>query len=73
MTKQNDAANLILHSADVMRAMADKAGVTLSVSPYQPGWVDSDRIIQTLTNLLSNAKFFKRGSTVWLSAELVKK
>jgi len=38
MVKQTcDAANLILQSADAMRAMADKAGVTLSVSPYQPG------------------------------------
>jgi len=53
-----------------MRAMADKAGVTLSVSPYQRMWVDSDRIIQT-TLLLSNAIVFSNeGSTVWLSAEL---
>jgi len=43
----------MLQAADAMRVMADKAGVTLSVSPISPGW--SDRIIQTLTNLLSNA------------------
>jgi len=36
MVKQTcDAANLMIQAADAMRAMADKAGVTLSV-PYQP-------------------------------------
>jgi len=63
MVKQTcDAANLI-QSADAMRVMADKAGVTLSVSPLSARlWVDPDRIIQTLTNLLSNAiKFSSEG------------
>jgi len=36
MVKQTCDANLMLQ-ADAMRVMADKAGVTLSVSPYQPG------------------------------------
>jgi len=65
-----DAANLISQAADAMRVMAEKAGVTLSVSPVSARlWADPDRIIQTLTNLLSNAiKFSSAGSTVWLTA-----
>lgn len=66
-----DAASLINQSLDTMQAMAEKAGVTLSVAPRAARlWVDPDRIIQTLTNLLSNAiKFSSAGSTVWLTAE----
>ncbi|MCP6760203.1 MAG: PAS domain S-box protein [Fischerella sp. CENA71] len=69
-----DAANLMINSADTMRDMAEKAGVTLSVSPVTTRlWADPDRIIQVLTNLLSNAiKFSPEGSTVWLTAELVR-
>ncbi|MBD2562130.1 PAS domain S-box protein [Nostoc linckia FACHB-391] len=73
MTRQAcDAANLMFQSADTMRDMAEKAGVTLSVSPVSTRlWADPDRIIQVLTNLLSNAiKFSPQGSTVWLTAEL---
>jgi len=63
----------MLQSADAMRAMADKAGYFISFSLSARLWVDPDRIIQTLTNLLSSAiKFSNEGSTVWLSAELVK-
>jgi len=72
MTKETcDPANLMIQAVDTMRAMAEKAGVTLSVSPVSARlWADPDRIIQTLTNLLSNAiKFSPRGSTVWLTAE----
>jgi len=36
MVKQTCDA-MMLQAADAMRVMADKAGVTLSVSPYQPG------------------------------------
>lgn len=67
-----DTANLMSQAADTMRVMAEKAGVTLSVSPVSARlWADPDRIIQTLTNLLSNAiKFSPQGATVWLSAEI---
>ncbi|MGK7872960.1 MAG: PAS domain S-box protein [Xenococcaceae cyanobacterium] len=74
MTKQVcDGANLMSASADVMGNMAQKAGVTLSVSPLSVRlWADPDRIVQVLTNLLSNAiKFSPPDSTVWLTAELV--
>jgi len=51
----------MIQSADAMRVMADKAGVTLSVSPLSARlWVDPDRIIQTLTNLLQQLNFQAR-------------
>lgn len=64
--------DLIAESVNVVQVLADKAGVTLSVTnlPNQI-WADPDRIVQTLTNLLSNAiKFSESGSTVWLSAKV---
>jgi CheY-like chemotaxis protein len=66
-----DAADLITQAADVMRTMAEEAGVTLSAYPQSTRlWVDPDRILQTLTNLLSNAiKFSPVGGTVWLTVE----
>jgi signal transduction histidine kinase len=72
MVKQTcNTADLMTNAADVMQAMAEKSGVTLSLSPLSTEvWADGDRIIQTLTNLLSNAiKFSPQGATVWLSAE----
>ncbi len=67
-----NAADLMAQAADTMQAIADKAGVTISVSTVSAQlWADPDRIIQTLTNLLSNAiKFSSLGGTVWLSAEI---
>ena len=67
-----NAADLIAQAVNTMQAMADKAGIILSVAPLSvPLNVDPDRIIQTLTNLLSNAiKFSPPGSTVWLTAKL---
>jgi signal transduction histidine kinase len=65
-------ADLIQQSVDAMRAMAEKAEITLTVSAIAAQvWVDPDRIIQTLTNLLSNAiKFSPQGSTVSVIAEV---
>jgi len=73
MSKQIcDASSLINSSVEVMRSMAQKAGVNLTVNSVSARiWVDCDRIIQVLTNLLSNAiKFSPPGSTVWLTAEV---
>ncbi|MCC5658494.1 response regulator [Nostoc sp. XA010] len=63
--------DLITQAVNVIQPLADKAGVTLSISALS-GQVlaDCDRIVQTLTNLLSNAiKFSSPGSTVWLGAQ----
>jgi PAS domain S-box-containing protein len=61
--------DLITEAVNVMQPLADKAGVTLSItSVSRQVWADPDRIVQTLTNLLSNAiKFSSRGNTVWLT------
>ncbi len=75
MTKQAcDAGNLMNQSVEAIEELAERAGVTLSVSPVSVRlWADPDRIIQVLTNLLSNAiKFSPQGSTIWLSAELIR-
>lgn len=63
--------DLIVQAVNVMQPLADKAGVKVSVSALS-GQVlaDCDRIVQTLTNLVSNAiKFSSPGSTVWLEAQ----
>jgi PAS domain S-box-containing protein len=72
MAKQScDAGPLMVQAAEVMRPIAEKAGVILEARPQSARlWADPDRIVQTLTNLLSNAvKFSPQGATVWLSAE----
>ncbi len=63
------AATLMRDAADVVQTVADRAGVTLEVATDStPLWVDSDRIVQTLTNLIGNAvKFSPRGSAVRVS------
>lgn len=70
--KHCNAADLMIQSVDAMRAMAEKVGITLHVTPLNaPLWVDPDRMIQTFTNLLSNAiKFSPANTTVSLTAEL---
>lgn len=73
MEKQTcDVADLIEEAVNVIHPIADKAGISLSVSSISQNiWADPDRIVQTLTNLLSNAiKFSPNGSTVWLNAEV---
>jgi len=67
-----DAAAIMSAAADVMRPMAEKAGISLSVTPVEVQmWADPDRITQVMTNLLSNAiKYSPQKGTVWLTAEL---
>ena len=66
-----DAYELMTQAVEGVQAMADAAGVQLTLEPCSAKIrVDSDRIIQTLTNLLGNAiKFSPPGTTVTLSAE----
>lgn len=67
-----EAAELVAQAVDVMAPVADKAQVSLLVSPCSaPLLADSDRIVQVLTNLLNNAiKFSDPGKRVWLSASI---
>ena len=69
--KQCSAAQLVTQAADVMKPMAEKAGISLSIkSQDAPLWADPNRIIQTLTNLVSNAiKFSAKGGRIWVTAE----
>lgn len=61
---------LMTKAIDLIRPLADKAGVTLDCAPCDaPLWADPDRILQTFSNLLSNAvKFSPPGGVVTLSA-----
>ncbi|MFW9261396.1 ATP-binding protein [Nostoc sp. CALU 546] len=67
-----NAADLLIMATETMQAMADKLQVKLIVQPLAIElWADPDRLLQTLTNLISNAiKFSEPGDTVWISATL---
>ncbi|MEH1899342.1 MAG: ATP-binding protein [Nostoc sp.] len=67
-----NAADLLIIATETMQAMADKLQVKLIVHPLAIElWADPDRLLQTLTNLISNAiKFSEPGDTVWVSATL---
>jgi PAS domain S-box-containing protein len=64
-----DANAVMVQASDGLQSMADEAGVRLVVEPaIAVLWGDTDRIIQTLTNLIGNAiKFSPRDTTVTLS------
>lgn len=66
------ADELLIQAAQAMQGMADSAQITLSVEPIPAQiYADPDRILQTLTNLVSNAiKFSQPGGTVWLRTKL---
>ncbi|AOY78516.1 PAS domain S-box protein [Moorena producens JHB] len=71
-----NAAELMVKAVDQVQVMANRAGIKLEVSSQSiEGEIefeaDSDRIIQVITNLLSNGiKFSDRGSSLWLTVEL---
>lgn len=64
------AIDLTIEAVQTMQAMAQEQQVKLLVEPSPfLVWADSDYIVQTLTNLISNAiKFSPPNSAVWLSA-----
>jgi PAS domain S-box-containing protein len=70
-----DLAELVRQAIETMAPMADAAGVKLvsTIGPL-PLDADSDRILQVLTNLLSNGiKFSPNGSDITVSAEIAEK
>jgi PAS domain S-box-containing protein len=72
MEKQScNVADLLTEAMRIMQSLADRAGIILSVdSSSGQIWADSDRIVQILINLISNAiKFSKPGDTVVLEAQ----
>jgi PAS domain S-box-containing protein len=64
-----DAQGIMEQAREGLQAIADEAGIRIVVEPASGSlWGDSDRIIQTLTNLIGNAiKFSPRDTTVTLS------
>ena len=68
--KAHKATELMIEAVQTMQAMAQEQQVKLFVEPVPlVVWADHDYILQTLTNLISNAiKFSPPQSMVWLSA-----
>ncbi len=64
-----NAADLLVQAVEAMQPMAQQHGITLVNQPLDIQiWADADYILQTLTNLISNAiKFSASGSKVWLT------
>ena len=67
-----NAKELILHAIEQIQLMADRAGVHLKLQKADVVfYADGDRLIQVLTNLLTNAiKFSEQGSSVCLCAQI---
>jgi PAS domain S-box-containing protein len=66
-----DAGTLVRQATDLMRQLAEQAGITIAMSAGPaPLIADPDRIVQTLTNLIGNSiKFSPPQSTINVSAE----
>lgn len=67
-----DLQSLLVRATEIMQAMAEKSRVRLLLEPCNISLrIDPERILQTLTNLLSNGiKFTKPGGIVKLQANV---
>ncbi|MEL7038758.1 MAG: PAS domain S-box protein [Cyanobacteria bacterium J06592_8] len=68
---QVNGAELLRVAQDQMQVMANRSGIILEIFPQEIEFeADGDRMIQVLTNLISNAiKFSESGSTVQLAVK----
>ncbi|MBI2262960.1 MAG: response regulator [Caulobacterales bacterium] len=67
-----DLGEIAGRSVEAMRGLADDLGVEITLTPAEPAPVraDPDRLMQVVTNLLSNAcKFSPTGGTVTVSVD----
>ncbi len=66
-----DSAKLIEQAVEMLSSMAQKNQIEIEIKARSIElWVDRDRILQTLTNLISNAiKFSAAGSKVWITSQ----
>ncbi|MBE9169460.1 PAS domain S-box protein [Pleurocapsales cyanobacterium LEGE 06147] len=66
--KNCDAGELLVKAVEAMQEIARQQNITFSSEPASIYvWIDPDYILQTLTNLISNAiKFSDPGTTIWL-------
>lgn len=71
--ERTSAADLMAHAGELMKPLAESAGLKLEIQPQPLSlYVKIDAILQALTNLLSNAiKFSNPGSTVRLECREV--
>jgi signal transduction histidine kinase len=67
-----DSAELIRQAIDTTSSMADEQGISLQADAQSLKFLgDRDRLVQTLSNLISNAiKFSPAESDIWISCKL---
>ena len=72
LKESHNAADVMKDAVAIVQNMADKAEISILITTLSVAlWIDRDRIIQTLTNILSNAiKFSPPNTTVSLEAHL---
>jgi PAS domain S-box-containing protein len=71
--KSYNATEVMTDAVEIMQSLADKAQIQVSVQPLSVQvWIDRDRIIQTLTNIINNAiKFSPPHTSVNIAAQLI--
>jgi PAS domain S-box-containing protein len=68
-----NATEVMTDAVEIMQSIADKAQIQLAVQPLSVHvWMDRDRIIQALTNIINNAiKFSPPHTSVKIAAESI--